>query len=234
MNQDRAELLSSDVKGRNPFQDRRVRRAIYQAIDVEALRDDVLNGLAVPTGMLVVPGVGGYFEDLDERLPYDPEASRALLQAAGYPDGFALRLDCTRARFSSEALCGEIASQFAEVGVRVDVAALPEREWFARIRGRTTDLYLFNEFPGSFDSLEILREYHSNPSTDGAMGYANPALDALIEQIENIDLTYARDPLIEEAWRLIVPGCVRMGHARRAHIPMGATDIPEFHNSRLK
>jgi hypothetical protein len=33
--QSRTELRSSDVKGKNPFKDKRVRRAIYQAIDIE-------------------------------------------------------------------------------------------------------------------------------------------------------------------------------------------------------
>jgi peptide/nickel transport system substrate-binding protein len=232
MRQSGAELLTSNIKGTNPFRDRRVRQAIYQAIDVEVLRDDVLDGLAVPTGMLVAPGV----------LPYDPEAARALLRASGYPDGFALRLDCPRARFSGEALCGMIANQLADVGVRVRVDALPEREWFQRIRGRATDFYLFNEFPSSYDSLDILREYHSNPSTEGATGYANPALDALIEQIEDTDLTYARDPLIEEAWRIILDDVVVVPLFRPMFawamregldIPMSAADIPEFHDARL-
>jgi peptide/nickel transport system substrate-binding protein len=63
--QGREELRSSDVKGRNPFKDKRVRQAIYQAIDIEAIRRDVMQGLAIPAGMLVSPGVNGYAPDLD-------------------------------------------------------------------------------------------------------------------------------------------------------------------------
>jgi peptide/nickel transport system substrate-binding protein len=37
------ELRSSNIKGRNPFADRRVRQAVYQAIDVEAIRDEVMS-----------------------------------------------------------------------------------------------------------------------------------------------------------------------------------------------
>jgi peptide/nickel transport system substrate-binding protein len=37
LNQASAELRTSDVKGRNPFADRRVRQAVYQAIDVETI-----------------------------------------------------------------------------------------------------------------------------------------------------------------------------------------------------
>jgi peptide/nickel transport system substrate-binding protein len=38
MDQKRDELLFSNVKGKNPFKDKRVRQAFYQAIDIEASR----------------------------------------------------------------------------------------------------------------------------------------------------------------------------------------------------
>src|SRR5205085_3898812 len=38
----RSELLYSNVKGRNPFKDIRVRRAFYQAIDIAAIRAKVM------------------------------------------------------------------------------------------------------------------------------------------------------------------------------------------------
>ncbi len=34
----RPELLKSDVKGKNPFQDKRVRQAFYEAIDINAIQ----------------------------------------------------------------------------------------------------------------------------------------------------------------------------------------------------
>ena len=38
----RPELLKSDVKGKNPFQDKRVRQAFYEAIDINAIHDRVM------------------------------------------------------------------------------------------------------------------------------------------------------------------------------------------------
>ena len=40
----RDELLYSDVKGKNPFKDVRVRKAFYQAIDMEAIHSRVMRG----------------------------------------------------------------------------------------------------------------------------------------------------------------------------------------------
>ena len=50
MDQKRDELLGSSVKDKNPFKDRRVRQAFYQAIDVEAIRARIMRGASRPTG----------------------------------------------------------------------------------------------------------------------------------------------------------------------------------------
>jgi peptide/nickel transport system substrate-binding protein len=50
MDQKRDELLFSSVKGKNPFKDKRVRQAFYQAIDIEAIKAKIMRGAATPTG----------------------------------------------------------------------------------------------------------------------------------------------------------------------------------------
>ena len=79
MDQFRDELLYSDVKGANPFADARVRRAVYQAIDANAIVRQVMRGAAEPAGLLFGPGVTGYDDALDRRLSYDVDAAKALL-----------------------------------------------------------------------------------------------------------------------------------------------------------
>ncbi|KAI1692777.1 bacterial extracellular solute-binding protein, family 5 middle domain-containing protein [Ditylenchus destructor] len=46
--------------GKNPFQDLRVRQAMYQAIDIEAIRKRLMNGLSEPTGGLTPSPLGAY------------------------------------------------------------------------------------------------------------------------------------------------------------------------------
>ena len=78
MDQKRDELLESSVKGKNPFKDRRVRQAVYRAIDMQAIRDRIMGGTSHIAGIMVAPGINGYDAKLDTRLPYDPEASKKL------------------------------------------------------------------------------------------------------------------------------------------------------------
>src|SRR5205823_5060255 len=60
MGQARDELLESNVKGKNPCKDRRVRQAFYQAIDETAIVSKVMRGDARATALLVGPGVNGF------------------------------------------------------------------------------------------------------------------------------------------------------------------------------
>jgi peptide/nickel transport system substrate-binding protein len=210
LNQGTAELHSSDIAGANPFKDKRVREALYHAIDIETIRDEVMAGLAMPTGITVPPRVNGYAPELDQRLIHDPARAKALLAEAGYPEGFGVTLDCPNNRYlNDEAICRAVAAQLREVGVRVTVDAQPKEIHFAKLLERRTDFYLLGYLTPSFDSALHFRElYHSQAGRWGATGYANPALDALIERIDAELVTYARDALIEEAWRMILDDVV--------------------------
>ena len=93
MDQARDELLFSSVKGKNPFKDVRVRRAMALGIDEEAITARIMRGQGKPTWEMWGPGVNGFNPALNARPKVDiPEAKR-LLAEAGYPDGFTVTLD---------------------------------------------------------------------------------------------------------------------------------------------
>src|SRR5690606_11551236 len=106
MDQASPELRSSNVKGKNPFADMRVRQAVYQAIDIKAIQQKVMRGESAPAGIITPSFVNGWTKELDQRPPFDVEASKKLLAEAGYPDGFEVRLDCPNDRYiNDEAIC---------------------------------------------------------------------------------------------------------------------------------
>ena len=59
MDQFRDELPGSSIKGKNPLKDVRVRKALYQAIDIDTINKVTMRGLGQPTGALVAPQVNG-------------------------------------------------------------------------------------------------------------------------------------------------------------------------------
>src|SRR6185369_11139939 len=82
MNQGEKELQSSTVKGRNPFADIRVRKAMNMAVNVDALVRAIMRGQAVPAGNIIPPGAHGYDKALDARLPFDMDGAKKLLAEA--------------------------------------------------------------------------------------------------------------------------------------------------------
>ncbi|MBS7791964.1 ABC transporter substrate-binding protein [Roseococcus sp. SDR] len=210
MDQSRAELLKSDVRGRNPFQDVRVRRALYQAIDVQAITTRVMRGQARPAGQIFGPGVNGFLEANDTRLPLDLEASRRLLAEAGYPNGFGVTMDCPNDRYvNDEAICTAVVAMLARIGVRVTLAAQTRARFFAEVNAPryNTSFYLLGWTPNTYDAHNAL--FNLAGTRDGTRGvfnnggYSNPAFDALVDQISVETVPARRQELITQATRLL-------------------------------
>jgi peptide/nickel transport system substrate-binding protein len=199
------ELRSSNVKGRNPFADRRVRQAVYQGVEIGRVLEAAY-GLGVPAGMLIWPKGMGWSAELDTRLPYDPEKARALLAEAGYPEGFKVKFDCPAVR---EPECRAIGTSLQEIGIQVDVALLPVPEVGQKIQTRTTDFFWWG-YSEPFDSLWWFKDRYRSDAEFAGMGYADPEVDALIDQIEGEMVTYARHGLIEQVWRKVLGDIVYM------------------------
>jgi peptide/nickel transport system substrate-binding protein len=187
MDQHRDELLYSNIKGRNPFKDVRVRKAIYQAIDIIAIKDRIMRGKSVPTGLLVAPTLQGFDPALNGRYAYDPRAAKELLKEAGYPNGFEVSLDCPTDRYiNDEAICQAITAMLARVGVKVNLIAQTKSKYFAKILRLDTDMYLLGWASSSsrdaLDSYAKLATCRDNSfgSTYNAGGYCNRDFDKLV------------------------------------------------------
>ncbi len=144
MDQFRDELLHGSLKDRNPFKDVRVRRALYQAIDIETLRSKLMNGQSVPTGGLTPSPLAAYGDaQIEARLPFDLPRARALMLEAGYADGFEVTLDCPNNRYvNDEEICIALAGMWAQLKVKIKVNAQPRATWFPKMEKLDTSLYL--------------------------------------------------------------------------------------------
>ena len=78
MDQMRDELLYSNVKGKNPFKDVRVREAFYKAIDIELIKTRVMRGLATPSALMIAPLLFALSKDFT-RPKFDPDGAKKLL-----------------------------------------------------------------------------------------------------------------------------------------------------------
>ena len=177
LDQGREELLYSSVKGKNPFKDHRVRRALYQAVDIETLRTKLMNGLSVPTGAITPSPLGAYNDpELEKRLPYDVKAARALMAEAGYADGFEFTLDCPNNRYvNDEEICIALAGMWAQLKVKVRVNAMPRTTYFPKIEKLDTSAYMLGWGGAITDAETSMTPLYRNraPGGIGAYNYGN-------------------------------------------------------------
>jgi peptide/nickel transport system substrate-binding protein len=223
MDQQRDELLYSSVKGKNPFKDRRVREALYRAIDIEAIRRTTMRGLARPTGAMS-PGPEMTTPEIEKRLPFDRAAAKKLLADAGYPQGFEVTLDCPNNRYvNDEKICQALAAMWAQIGVATRVNAMPRAVYFPKLEKNDTSLYMLGWGGAATDAIFILQPVLSthNGKGDGDFNYgrySNARLDALTARIK-VDMNAAeRLDLIHQAF---------LAHnAEINHLPLHRQVIP--------
>ena len=191
MDQNRDELLYSNVKGKNPFKDIRVRKAFLQAINIDAIERAVMRGLAVPTAInLPNPTAAGIPKSLDKRLPYDVAAAKKLMAEAGYPNGFEVQLDCPNNRYiNDEKICVATAGMLAKIGVKVKVNAMPRAQYFPKMQRLDMSFCMLGWGGATTDAIFTLQPVlHSRDAQgDGDFNWGNykdPQFDAMIDDLK--------------------------------------------------
>lgn len=208
MDQKRDELLNASVKGKNPFKDKRVRQAFYQAIDIEGLHKQVMRGASGNLATLIGKGVNGYAEDI-KRLPYDPAAAKKLLTEAGYPDGFSLTLNCSNDRYINDSrICQAVSANLAKIGIKVQLNSETKGTYFPRIMRHETAFYILGWTPSTYDAHNPLLALMNCNDGKGAGAfnygnYCNPKVDALTRQVQSETDTAKRNQAIHEALQTV-------------------------------
>ncbi|MDU8925953.1 ABC transporter substrate-binding protein [Alisedimentitalea sp. MJ-SS2] len=200
MDQGVDKLRTSDAEG-NPFKDAKVRQAFNLAIDKEAIRRVVMEGLSFPTGMITPPGVLGNTPANDPSYGFDTAKAKALLAEAGYPDGFSIRLDCPNNRYNNdEKICQAAVAMLAKIGVKVNLDAIPKAQHFPKIQKRESDFYMLGWGVPTLDSHYVFSYLLDGEGSWNATGYNNARVNEITKAITTeIDID-KRTAMIDEAW----------------------------------
>ena len=226
MDQQRDRLLHGKVPGdRNPFKDLRVRRALYQAIDIETLKAKLMRGQSLPTGGITPSPLGAYGDaELERRLPHDPAAARRLLAEAGHAEGFEVTLDCPNNRYiHDEEICLALAAMWAPLKVKVRVNAMPRSLYFPKLQKQDTSMYLLG-WGGSITDAETTLTPLLRSRGEGGVGswnfggVSNPRLDELAAASSR-----EPDPVKREA---LVKAALKEHQAQIHHLPLHRQIIP--------
>src|SRR5258708_5023104 len=129
-----------------PLADKRVRQALYAAIDRKAWIDGFFAGLAVPIGSHATPNDGEpYYADMLSVNTFDPNKAMQLLAAAGQTN-LKLRLAQISAFPYAVALSDILGSQLQAVGVTLDVQPMEFPRWLQQVflNAQDYDLTIIN------------------------------------------------------------------------------------------
>jgi peptide/nickel transport system substrate-binding protein len=208
LDQSSEDLKYGSVRGKNPFKDIRVRKALSLAIDAEAIRRNTMRGLSIPAAILVAPGVNGWSRELDQREPVDLKQARSLLTEAGYADGFEFTLDCPNNRYvNDEEICEALVGMWERIGVKVRLNAMPFSNLIPRLEKFDSSAYLLGWGATTYDALSSLQSL-VRTRANGADGSYNmgrisdPKIDALIDGAKSETDLSKRDEMLREALQL--------------------------------
>jgi peptide/nickel transport system substrate-binding protein len=224
MDQFRDELPGSNIKGKNPLKDLKVRKALYQSIDIQTINKVTMRGLGQPTGALVAPQVNGWTKEVDQRHPYDVEAAKKLLAEAGYKDGFEVDFACPNNRYiNDEAICQAVTAMWSKIGVKAKLRTQPLATYFPMIQRYEASIYMLGWGVPTFDALysiqSLVRSVGAGGDGNYNVGrYSNPQMDALIERTKKETDLKLRTELLTKA--------LALQNEDVAHIPLHNQIIP--------
>jgi peptide/nickel transport system substrate-binding protein len=200
-----SELKYSSVKGKNPFQDLRVRKALNLVVDREAIKRVTMRGLSIPAAIMVAPGVHGHSAEIDKVSPADADGARKLLAEAGYPNGFDFGLDCPNNRYvNDEEICQALVGMWARIGLKAKLNAQPMATFIQKIQKFDHDAYMLGWGVATFDGLYTLQSLVRTKTTgaDGSFNLgriSDAKLDALIDAMKTETDVKKRDGMLREA-----------------------------------
>ncbi len=203
---------SGAVLEKNPLRDIKVRTAMNQAINRQAIADRIMEGLAEPTNNMLPSTMFGYVPEL-KVVKFDPEGARKLLAEAGYPDGFHLVLHGPNNRYiNDEPILQAIAAMWTRIGVNTRVAASPMADFAPRVSINRKDAsawllgwgFVTGEVSYGLRALVACENAARGFGTNNGSSYCNPKMDELmIKGLAEVD-DAKRLALFQDAVRIVI------------------------------
>jgi len=185
---DKGTLAMNSTKG--PLSDKRVRQAIRQAIDHDAIVKALGAG---QTQYGPIPELDPGYEDLQSTAPFDPAAAKKLLADAGVQD---LTLTLTIPSFYGTTVSQILVSNLNDVGITLKVKGVEFPTWI-------NDVYINKNYDLSFVLHTEARDFENWTNPDYYFTYNNPEVQKLYEESLSATDDQASADLLKQAAKIV-------------------------------
>jgi peptide/nickel transport system substrate-binding protein len=153
--------MTTSAKVSKPLSDKRVRQAVRYAIDYNGILNGLLHGIGTRPNSMIPVGMLGNSASTNDGLLVQQNLTkaRALLKAAGYPNGFSLKLsyDTKPPTFDGvlfEPLVNKVQNDLARIGIKVTLDPQVDTVLLPAYRAQKLQMLLYNwgvDFPDPND-----------------------------------------------------------------------------------
>jgi peptide/nickel transport system substrate-binding protein len=184
--------------GRPPFNDPLVRQAVYHAIDVDAMVNDIMGGTVERATSYINANVWGFAAQTP--YPYDPDRAREILAEAGLADGVDMELKWTPRDVKAKELVEFSIAQLEEVGIRGKSIEQEHTVWLEDLLALDWDVQLVSGATSTGDADYTLRRIYF--SGNNRTGWVNEAYDDLVTQAARTTDLAERKELYAQAQKI--------------------------------
>ena len=164
-----------------PFDDVRVRQAMYYAVNVQEIIDFVCGGAGVPTGTSMYPAFTKYFvPELAQVYAQNIEKAKDLLAQAGYPNGFTMTITVP-GNYTQHVETGLVlAQQLSAIGITAEVQEVTWEVWVSDVyKGRNYQATVSGIAASDMTAREMLDRYTTTHSKN-FIGFSNEEYDSVV------------------------------------------------------
>ena len=201
---------------RQPFNDPDIRRALTMAIDRKEIVDSFLYGYGDICRSPIISMFWAQNRNI-EPLPYDPEASRKILQSKGWKDSngdgvldksgkkFEFELTTNAGNKLREDILVKVQDYLGKIGVKADPRTYEKGVFMQRNLNHDFDAYIGNWIVET--KVDLKTFFHSSSIADkgyNVVSYSNQDVDALIDRARTLEDFLEQKPLWDRAQEIIV------------------------------
>ncbi|EAP76887.1 ABC transporter substrate-binding protein [Roseovarius nubinhibens] len=176
--------LQLNQKRHEALADPKVRKAIVHAINNEGIVEKIMKGFGTAAAQQSPEGYVGYNPDLTPR--FDVAKAKALMEEAGYADGFEATMMCPNNRYVNDfKICEAAAAMLAKINIKIDLTTMPKAQYWPKFDERAADIMMIGWHADTEDSANFNEFLTMTPNADTGKGqynsgnYSNAKVDEL-------------------------------------------------------